>query len=386
MGKNYYDLLGVPKDANVDTIKKNYRKLAMKYHPDKNPNNKEEAEKNFKEISHAYNVLSDSNKRKTYDQFGEEGLQGMGGGGGFADPFSMFEEMFGGGGGMNHGGFHFNMGGMGGMGGRSTRKKQEIKHLTVSLEDLYNGKTMKFNVNRTVINKDKKHLIKTCSECNGSGIEIIIHRMGPMIQQIQQVCSKCNGKKKSYDNDCLQKINEKVIVNIEKGMCNGEKIVLKGKGNDDLDTLKPDDLIFILNEQEHNTFKRSENNLIIEMEIALVDALTGFKALFTHLDGKKFVIESSNIIKNGDIKVIKDKGMPYNSRCETYGDLIIKFNVNFPDSLNSDCFGILRECLPESQFNNIEDDSYERCRLYNFNKNRYNKKEQQENVHQCQHQ
>ena len=75
---------------------------------------------------------------------------------------------------------------------------------------------------------------------------------------------------------------------------------------------------------------------------------------------------NDDIIKNGDIKVIKDKGMPYNSRCETYGDLIIKFNVNFPDSLNSDCFGILRECLPESQFNNIEDDSYERCRLYNF--------------------
>ena len=273
MGKNYYDLLGVDKNASEAEIKKNYKKLAMKHHPDRNPKNRDEAEKTFKEISNAYKVLTDPQKKNIYDQFGEEGLQNTGGMPSGFNPFSMFEEMFneGGGGGMP-GGFHFNMGGMGGMGGNK-QSTPEVKKIRVSLEDLYNGKTMKFTINRTVLNESKKHLIKTCSNCNGSGIEVIVQRLGPIVQQMQSQCGVCGGKGKSVNTDCLNKTQEKINVNIEKGTCNGEKVILHGKGNFNVNTMENDDLIFVIMEEEHNIFKRVENNLIIGLDINLIDAL-----------------------------------------------------------------------------------------------------------------
>ena len=354
MGKKYYDLLGVEQNASENEIKKNYKKLAMKHHPDRNPNNREESEQKFKEISNAYKVLTDPEKRQIYDKFGEEGLQNNGGMPSNFNPFSMFEEMFGEGGmpGMGGmGGFHFNMNGMG---NSRKQKKQEIKKIKISLEDLYKGKTVNFTVNRSVLDPSKKHLIKTCSKCNGSGVEVIIQQIGPMIQQMQGVCNSCSGQGKTIPNDCLQKIQEKVSIEIEKGMCNGEKIILQDKGNFNINTMENDDLVFVVIEESHNIFNRVENDLVIGLDINLIDSLIGFNFAIKHLDGSEFIISSDSIIKPSQAKVIKNKGMPLNSKSNVFGDLIIKFNIIYPNNIKMENYPLLEKSLPKSIFNKID--------------------------------
>ena len=146
----------------------------------------------------------------------------------------MFEEMFGEGGfnGMSGmpGGFSFNMNNMS-RGSESNTPQKEIKKIKISLEDLYKGKTINLKITRTFLNKTKKNHIKTCSHCNGSGIEVIIQRMGPMIQQMQNICSHCNGTGKILDKKHLENKTENIQVIIEKGMCDQEQILFKGKGN-----------------------------------------------------------------------------------------------------------------------------------------------------------
>ena len=361
MGQDYYELLGVSKNANSDEIKKQYRKMAMKYHPDRNKNNKEEAEKKFKDISNAYNVLTDPQKKQIYDQCGEEGLKQGGAG---VDPFSMFQEMFG------EGGFSFGgMGGMGGMGGKQqNRSNPEIKKINVSLEDLYKGKTMKFNITHTVLKPEKSGSIRDCNNCGGSGVEVKVQRLGPLIQQMQVPCSHCNGSGKLFDKNALEKISKKVTLPIKKGMCNGEQILLKGLGNFNVHTMKNDDLIFVINEQEHDVFRREKNDLLIGLDITLLDSLVGFKFEFSHLDGKKFIIESEQIIKQDDIKVVRNKGMPYNSSGEVFGDLIFKFNIVYPNKIDSKMFDKLKDILPESMFDDNISTLSENYKLENYSK------------------
>lgn len=383
MSTKYYDLLGVQKNSSEDEIKRAYKKLAMKHHPDRNPNNRDQAEKTFKEISHAYNILSDKNKRQMYDQFGEEGIQGGGGGMPNFNPFSMFEDMFG----DNMGGgpgFHFNMNQMNSR--KQNQNTKEVKKIQVSLKDLYKGKEASFNITRNVLDKNKKNDIKTCSTCNGSGIETRVQQFGPIIQQVQGKCSNCGGTGKIVKNDALKSVKEKVTINIEKGMCNGEQIILKGKGNFNVNTMENNDLVFVIIEEEHEAYKRHENNLIFGLDINLVDALVGFDFVFTHLDDSEFVITSDTIIKNDDVKVIKNKGMPYNNNSNVYGDLIIKFNIIYPDKINMEHYDVLKQILGKSIFdkvNNVE--SYQQCLLTDYNKKKHdNSSEQQEHhINQC---
>jgi DnaJ-class molecular chaperone len=257
------------------------------------------------------------------------------------------------------------------------QKNPEIKKIKVSLQDLYNGKTLKFSLNRTVLNPEKKHLIKTCSNCNGSGIEVVVQRLGPIVQQMQGQCSACNGKGKSMSPECLNKVQEKVTVNIERGMCNGEKVILHGKGNFNVNTMENDDLIFVVLEEEHNIFKRSENNLIIGLDINLIDALIGFNFEFKHLDTSEIIISSDNIIKQHDVKVIKNKGMPYNNKGDVFGDLLIKFNIMYPNNINIDKYDLLKKALPKSVFNEINIDNKKIYTLKDY-------RQQQENTHQRQ--
>ena len=377
MGQDYYELLGVSKNASSDEIKKQYKKMAMKYHPDRCKENKEEAAAKFKEISNAYNVLTDPQKKNIYDQCGEEGLKQGGPG---VDPFTMFQEMFGEG-----------MGGMGGMGGfpfgnrgPQNRSNPEVKRLSVSLEDLYKGKTVKFNITHSILKDSSSNAVKTCPHCNGKGIEIHVIRMGPMIQQTQSECNHCNGTGKIIDNKCMEKVSKKISVPIEKGMCNGEKIVVEGLGNFNVHNMKNDDLIFIINEQEHKIFKRVENDLVVGLDINLIDSLIGFKFEFTHLDGSKFLVESNNIIKQDDIKVIKNKGMPYNSRGDVYGDLIFKFNIIYPDKINSEHYNKLKEILPNSIFKPNIDNNLDVHKLAPYKKKQ--KEQQQHQPNNCQQQ
>ena len=384
MGQDYYDLLGVSKNADSNEIKKQYKKMAMKYHPDRNKDNKEESEKKFKDISNAYNVLTDPQKKQIYDQCGEEGLKQGGGG---VDPFSMFQEMFG------EGGFSFGgMGGMGGMGsmggmggGRQNRSNHEVKKINVSLEDLYNGKTFKFNITHTVLKEGKKNLIKTCTHCGGAGVEVKVQRLGPLIQQMQVPCSHCNGSGKIFDKNYLEKVNKKITLPIQKGMCNGEQIVLNGLGNFNIHTMENDNLIFVINEMEHEVFRREKNDLLIGLDITLLDSLVGFKFEFTHLDGEKCIIESDEIIKQDDIKVVKNKGMPYNSRNEVFGDLIFKFNIIYPSQIDDKHFDKLKNILPETMFDKVEELS-NKYKLETYTKSNHFDEEEQQNGPGCQQQ
>ena len=385
---DYYNLLSVSKNATDDEIKKSYKKLAMKYHPDRNKDNKEFAEKKFKEISNAYNILSNKQKRQIYDQFGEEGLQANSGP--QMNPFSMFEDMFGEGGmpGMP-GGFSFNMNNMS-RPNQSNTPQKEIKKIQVSLEDLYKGKVMNLKITRTYLNKSKKNYINTCSNCNGSGIEIIVQRIGPIIQQMQNVCSQCNGSGKILDKKHLENKVEHIQVIIEKGMCNQEQILFKGKGNFNIKTMENDDLVFVLIEQEHHIFKRMQNNLILGLDINLSDSLIGFSFLFKHLDNTEFIISSQEIIKNPDIKVIKNKGMPLNSSSDIFGDLIIKFNIIYPQNIDFKNHETIKNILGPSIFSTINNfDNYQNTILQNYHKQHYEQQQEQNDSHQhnqCTHQ
>jgi len=336
----YYDLLGVVPDASETDIKKAYKKMAIKFHPDKNPDNPEAAEK-FKEISTAYEVLSDSNKREIYNRFGEEGLKGEMGGG--ASPFDIFDQLFGMGGGM--GGFPFG----GGFRRQGPRKGEDVIHaLKVSLEELYNGKTSKLAVNKKIIcpkcdgkGVKKSGAAKKCDNCKGTGMKTIVRQIGPgMIEQRQTVCPSCKGEGEVVkDKDrCAECNGDKVIkerkileVNVDKGMQNNQKIVFTGEADEMPGTL-PGDVIFVVQEKEHELFKRQGDDLYMEKTLKLVEALCGFQFTITHLDGRKLLVKSepNDIIKPGDVKAILEEGMPIYKRPMDKGVLYIKFNIEFP--------------------------------------------------------
>eukprot|EP00062_Callorhinchus_milii_P012510 gi/632959630/ref/XP_007895735.1/ PREDICTED: dnaJ homolog subfamily A member 1-like [Callorhinchus milii] len=321
----YYDILGVEPGSSTEEIKKAYRKLALKFHPDKNP---EEGER-FKGISQAYEVLSDSKKRDLYDRGGEEAIKGGGTSGGFHSPMDIFDMFFGGGGRMHS---------------RPERRGRNVAHqLSMSLEDMYNGATRKLTLQKNVI----------CQKCNGEcysaqgrnsrgGTEVHIQQIGPgIIQQIQTMCSECRGEgerinAKDRCKTCSGKkvVREKKIleVHVDRGMKDGQKITFHGEG-DQLPGLEPGDVIIILDQKEHASFQRSENNLITQMEINLVEALCGLKHTIKTLDNRTLVIGSrpGEVIRPGDVKCILNEGMPLHRNPFERGLLIIQFQVKFPE-------------------------------------------------------
>jgi DnaJ family protein A protein 2 len=261
-----YKVLGVEKNASGSEIKKAYRKLAVKHHPDKGGD-----PDTFKEISKAYDILGDEEKRTQYDQFGEEGVGGAGGDGG-----DIFDMMFNGGRGGRRGG-----------GGGQKKGKEEVHPLDVTLEDLYNGKVRTLSVTRQVI--DRSVEVKTCQECDGQGVVIQMIRMGPMIQQTQQACSSCNGKGVT----CKKKrVKEVLEVPVQKGAPTGHRVTFTEK-SDEHPGITPGDVVFVLNEQPHGVFKRRGADLYIERSISLVEALCGFEMEIKHLDGRTLIVRSN---------------------------------------------------------------------------------------------
>ncbi|KAE9591996.1 putative chaperone DnaJ [Lupinus albus] len=329
MGVDYYKVLQVDRSASDDDLKKAYRKLAMKWHPDKNPNNKKDAEAKFKQISEAYDVLSDPQKRAVYDQYGEEGLMGQvppPGAGGFPggsngsqasfrfNPRSaddIFSEFF---------GFSSPFGGMGDMGSRAgpsgfsrggvfgddifaqfrggagdgsghmPRKGAAIERaLLCSLEDLYKGVTKKMKISRDVIDSSGRPTT----------------------------------------------VEEILSIVIKPGWKKGTKITFPEKGNEQRGVI-PADLVFIIDEKPHTLFKRDGNDLVVTQKTSLVEALTGYTAQLTTLDGRNLTIPINSIISPTYEEVVNGEGMPIPKDPSKRGNLRIKFNIKFPSRLTSE--------------------------------------------------
>ncbi|KAI1904461.1 hypothetical protein AGOR_G00005880 [Albula goreensis] len=355
----YYDLLGVKPKASLDEIKKAYRKLALKYHPDKNPS---EGEK-FKLISQAYEVLSDPKKRDLYDHGGEQAIKEGGmGGGDFSSPMDIFNMFFGGGGRMQ----------------RERRGKNVVHQLGVTLEEVYSGATRKLGLQKNVICEKcdgyggKKGALEKCSNCKGRGVQIQVQQIGPgMIQQIQSMCPDCQGQGERFNSkDRCKNCNghkverkKKILeVHIDKGMKDGQKITFHGEGDQE-PGLEPGDVIIVLDQKDHPVFQRQGDNLIMKMEIKLVEALCGFKKTIRTLDDRVLIITSpaGQVIKHNDIKCVQGEGMPLHRDPYERGQLIVQFIVEFPEKgwLPEDMLPQLEALLPPREELMITDDMEE---------------------------
>ncbi|GJN06584.1 hypothetical protein PR202_ga24328 [Eleusine coracana subsp. coracana] len=331
MGVDYYKVLGVDRAASDDDLKKAYRKLAMRWHPDKNPTNKKEAEAKFKQISEAYDVLSDPQKRTIYDQLGEEGLKGQPPPGAAGPGASSFYP-----GGAHSTSFHFNprsaddifaeffgFSGMGGMGGtraepgfqrsafgndffgsrfggegstssvnmqRSLHKPAPIENqLPVSLSDLYKGVTKKMKISRQIIDASGR------------------------VSQLEEI----------------------LTINVKPGWKKGTKITFPEKGNE-APNMAPADIVFIIEEKPHDVFTREGNDLVVTEKISLVEALTGYTARVTTLDGRSLSVPINSVIHPSYEEVVLGEGMPIPKDPTKKGNLRIKFNIKFPSRLTSD--------------------------------------------------
>ncbi|KAI1920205.1 Type I HSP40 co-chaperone [Ophidiomyces ophidiicola] len=349
----YYDVLGVAPTASEAELKTAYKKGALKHHPDKNAHNPDAAEK-FKDLSHAYEVLSDPQKRQLYDQFGEEGLE-QGGGGGGMNAEDLFAQFFGGGGGF---------GGMFGGGMRETgpKKARTIHHVhKVSLEDIYRGKVSKLALQKSVLcpgcegRGGKEGAVKQCAGCNGTGMKIMMRQMGPMIQRFQSVCPDCSGegeiiREKDRCKRCMGKkttVERKVLhVHVDKGVKNGHRIDFRGEG-DQVPGALPGDVVFEIEQKPHARFQRKEDDLFYQADIDLLTALAGGSINVEHLDDRWLTVNiaAGEPITPGAIKVIKGQGMP-SYRHHDFGNLYIQFNVKFPKGEDLRNLSLLENVLP----------------------------------------
>ena len=338
MKEDYYDVLGISKGASDSEIKKAYRKMALKYHPDKNPDDKE-AEEKFKKAAEAYEVLSNADKRARYDQFGHQAFDGSGGFGGggmnMDDIFSQFGDIFGGafGGG---GGFS----GFGGGGRQRVVKGSNLRiRVTLTLEEVANGVEKKIKVKRKVQAPGTTY--KTCSTCNGSGqvtriTNTILGRM-----QTSAPCQTCGGAgqtidKKPSDADAqgLKVAEETVSVKIPAGVVDGMQLKVTGKGNEAPGNGISGDLLVAIQEEEHPTLKREGDNLHYDMYVSLPDAVLGSSKEIDTVTGKvRIKIEAG--VQSGKILRLRGKGIP-SINGYGKGDLLVHVNVWTPKTVNKD--------------------------------------------------
>ncbi|WP_044399169.1 molecular chaperone DnaJ [Lacinutrix sp. Hel_I_90] len=336
---DYYEILGLSKNANAAEIKKAYRKKAIAFHPDKNPDDKD-AEAKFKEAAEAYEVLSDANKKARYDQFGHQAFEGGGGFGGggmnMDDIFSQFGDIFGGAFGGN-GGFSGFSGGFGGGQQRRVKGSNLRIRVKLTLEEIANGVEKKIKVKRKVQAEGTTY--KTCATCNGSGqvtriTNTILGRM-----QTASTCTTCGGAgqsidKKPADADDQGLVNkdETISVKIPAGVVDGMQLKVSGKGNDAPGNGIPGDLLVAIEELDHETLQREGDNLHYDLYVSISDAVLGTSKEIDTVTGKvRIKIDAG--MQSGKILRLRGKGIP-SINGYGKGDLLVHVNVWTPKTLS----------------------------------------------------
>jgi len=337
--RDFYDVLGVSKNASPEELKSAYRKLAIKHHPDKNPDDKASEDK-FKEAGEAYGILSDAEKKQNYDNFGHAAFQSGGGGrqsGGFGgtDFSDIFEDFFG------------DFGGGGRSRGRSTNNRgSDLRYdLSITLEEAHEGKKqdIKFSTTEKCTtckgNGSKPgHSPDKCSVCGGNGKV----RSNQGFFTVQQTCPQCQGTGEEITNPCSdcngqgnKQASKKISVAIPKGVDDGTRIRLAGKGEAGNKGGASGDLYLFINVHSHDLFKRSDENLFFEFPISIADAALGTTIEIPTIDGGRAKIKIPDGTQNGKQFRLKGKGMPY-MRGSGNGDLYVQINTEVPISLNKE--------------------------------------------------
>jgi len=350
--KDYYEVLGIEKSASAQEVKKAYRKLALKYHPDKNPDDKE-AEDKFKEAAEAYEVLSNDEKKAKYDRFGHAGMGGAGGFGGgggmnMDDIFSQFGDIFGGGGG-GFGGFS-GFGGSGGRGGRRVNRGSNIRvKVKMTLADVVNGVEKKIKVKKFISCKPCTGSgaeggsggFATCDTCKGVGqVNRVTNTfLGQM--QTASTCPVCGGDGKIITNKCnschgdgIVKDDDTIELKIPAGVEDGMQLSVSGKGNMGARNGVAGDLIVQIEEEEHPELKRDGNNILFDLYIPFPDAILGTDVTVPTVNGKaKIKIEPGT--QGGKVLRLRNKGIPEVNGYRS-GDQLVNVNVWTPQTLSNE--------------------------------------------------
>ncbi len=345
---DYYELLGVARDADQSALKKAYRKAALRSHPDRNPDDPD-AEEKFKEMSEAYGVLSDPEKRSIYDRYGKEGLNSQGMGGGFGDLndiFSHFGDLFG----------NFGFGG----GSQRVRRGADLRlAMTLTLEECLSGLEREVRIPKTVscVTCDgtgaapgTKPVI--CSLCSGRG-EVVARRG---IMMMTTTCPQCRGAGQIIEKRCADcdgtgetSREDLVTVKIPAGVEHGMKLRLSGQGEDGPAGAPPGDLYIVIRVMEHDRFERHGDDLLTTLEIPMFDAALGITIPFETLDGEvRLSIPAGT--QPGDLLRLRGKGMPVVNRSNIRGDLHVRAQVTIPTRLSSSARQTLEELRDSGEF------------------------------------
>ena len=343
---DYYDLLRIKQGATEDEIKKAYRKLAVKYHPDKNQGDKS-AEDKFKEISEAYEVLSDPEKRSKYDQFGHAAFapgSRSGRGGGFHDPFDIFKDVFGGGGGGSSGSIFEDLFG-GSQRSRSSNRGSDLRYdMELTFEEAVKGCEKKININK----------LDSCNHCKGSGAAeggqnvkcSTCDGQGQIIQSqgffsVQQTCPRCQGTGSKIDKPCTKcngngrtKKTSKITIRVPAGVDTGARLRSSGNGEAGIQGGRPGDLYCVLHVREHEIFERDGDDLLCEVPISFIQATLGSEIEVPTLNGKAKINVPTGT-QSGTILRLREKGVK-NIQGYGHGDLHIRVIVEVPTKLNSE--------------------------------------------------
>ena len=365
--RDYYEVLGVAKSASADEIKKAYRKLAVKYHPDKNPGDKE-AEEKFKEAAEAYSILSDPDKKAKYDQFGHAGVDGAAPdfSGGFGNLNDILNDLFGGAFGGGFGGFN----GFGGGFGGGQRQQQRVYRgrdirvrVKLTLEEIAKGVEKEISIEKSVPCSEcggrgakNSSDIKTCSACNGTGqVQRVVNSfLGQTVTY--STCQQCGGEGKIITNPCrscggtgLVRKRETIKVKIPAGVEAGMQLTIQGQGHAAKNNGINGDLLVVIEEQEHPNLKREGNNLYYTKIISMPDAILGADVEIPCLDGP-YKIKVDAGTQSGTVVRLRNKGLPTVNGYGGTGDLYVKFAVWIPKKLDREERAVIESLREKDAF------------------------------------